>query len=626
MRAEVDVRPVRERRRAGRKARLRALPWRRIGTWGGGGLVALLLVAGVVFSGSANRIPAGVTIAGVEVSGLTPGDAAAALEERYAGMADKPVTFTAGGKEFKLTPAELDARVDWQALATEARAAGDWPLPFRGLKRLWLRVVGTDVEARADVSEPRLALELDEIAKTVDRPGRDAAIVLRGLEPSVVEEREGHTLNRREAGDEIVTALAGFDRDPVPLPITVALPTVTAEALEPAVEDVRTALSAPVRFGWHDAHWLVQPAQTATLLRLPAEGRKELEIGGPAADKYFAGLARGVNRKPRNASFAVGADGVSVSVKPHQDGRKLDVEASGKALLAGALSADDRNAELVVSPVAAKLTTERAKSMKITRVLASYSTAYSGTYDRIRNLQIATQLIDGTTLGPGVTFSFNSVVGPRTRARGFRPAPTIVDNEYEDAVGGGVSQVATTVFNAVWEAGLKITARTAHTLYISRYPLGRDATVNYPDVDLKFQNDTDNWLYVQGVVTDGGITIRLLGAPTNRRVESRPGPLEEVGKPKVERVPDPTLFVGQEVVEDEGEPARTVTVERIVYKGDSVLYRESWVTNYASEPKIVRVGTIPVAPKPPPAPPSAPPAPPPPPATTGPTTTGPGRR
>ena len=203
-----------------------------------------------------------------------------------------------------------------------------------------------------------------------------------------------------------------------------------------------------------------------------------------------------------------------------------------------------------------------------------------------------------------------------------------MNNEYEDHVGGGVSQVATTIFNAVWEAGLKITERTAHSLYISRYPLGRDATVNYPDVDLQFENDTKSWLYMQGVVGDTGITIRLLGAPTNRRVVSVPGPLKSTGKPEVERMPDPTLFVGEQVVEDFGEPSRTVTVKRTVYVGDQVLYDESWTTNYASEPKIVRVGTIPVEEEPPPPPenPPAPPAPPPPPGTTtGPTTTNPRR-
>ena len=100
--------------------------------------------------------------------------------------------------------------------------------------------------------------------------------------------------------------------------------------------------------------------------------------------------------------------------------------------------------------------------MGITRVLASFYTPYSGTDDRINNLQLATSFINGTALAAGQTFSFNDVVGPRTEKRGFRVAPMIMDNEYKDAFGGGVSQVATTVFNAAWEAGLDLTVRRAH--------------------------------------------------------------------------------------------------------------------------------------------------------------------
>ena len=466
MRAEVDVGPVRERRRAGRKAALRAVPWRPIASWGGGGLAALLLLAGVVFAGSANSIPAGVTIAGVEVSGLSPGDAAAKLEARFAEMSDEPVTFTAGGEEFELTPAELDARVDWAALAGEARAEGDWPMPFRGLKRLWLRVVGTDVEARAEVFEPRLAHELDTIATTVDRPGRDASIVLADLEPSVVAEREGRTLNRREAGDEIVKALAGFDREPVPLPIAVALAEGDARGSRAGrgggpdgalgARAVRVAERPLDRSS---------PTRWRRFCGFRPTGGSELEIGGSAANKYFAGLARGVNRKPRNASFSVARRRCLASrVEPSQDGRKLDAAASGEALLAGALSADDRDAELVVVPVAAELTTERAKSMKITRVLASYYDAVLGhvrpdpeppARDRARSTGRPSARARRSRSTTSSARARSSAVSGRRRRSSH--------NEYKDDVGGGVSQVATTIFNAAWEAGLKITDRTAHT-------------------------------------------------------------------------------------------------------------------------------------------------------------------
>jgi vancomycin resistance protein YoaR len=606
MRAEVDARPARKRRRARRLAFLRAVPWKALGIWAGSLVVALALGVGVLYAGSADAIPAGVRIAGVDVGGMSAAEAEALLEERAHAVAGVPVVFTVAGRAYKVRPDDLQARIDWAAYVAEAQAKGDWPMPFRGLKRVSLRLFGADVEPVADVYEPALALELDRMAKRVDRPGRDAAIVLNGLEPELVSDREGRALNRRTSGDAIVRALAALERRPVALPVDVAPPKVRAAQLEPLVEQVRIAVSAPVRMGWHDAHWLVRPAELADFLELPADGRTTLAVGGEDAERYLGGVARAVNRKPREASFAVAADGEHVRVVPSALGRTLDAEATGKALLAGALSTDRREAELVVSEAEPRLTTEKAKAMKVTRVLASYYTPYSGTYDRIKNLQLATRLIDGTRLMSGQTFSFNDVVGPRTEKRGFRVAPTIVDNEYEDAVGGGVSQVATTTFNAAWEAGVKIPVRHAHSLYIGRYPLGRDATVNYPDVDLQFVNDTGNWIVMRGESGETGITIRLLGAPTNRRVVSAAGELKTTGKPKVEHVPDPTLHVGEKVVEDEGEPSRSVTVTRTVYEGDKILYQETWTTSYYSEPKIVRVGTIPVEEPPPPEEPAKP--------------------
>ena len=638
MRAEVDVRPLRPRRRTrARWAFLRTIRWRAVGTWGGGGLLLLALVAGVFLAGSASRIAAGVRVAGVNVAGLTPAEAAEVLEKQAAASARVPVTFTAGDERFALRPVDLDAHVDWAAAAAAAQSEGNWPMPFRGIKRLALRLVGSDIRPVADVYEPRLGYEIERMAKSVDRPGRNAALVLSDLEPSILPERDGRTLDRGKTAETIKAALAGFERRPVALPVRIGPPTVTVEDLEPVLEDVRTAVSAPVRFGWKDAHWLVQPAQLADLLRLPADGRRELTIGGRAADRYFGVLARAVGRKPREASFAVRADD-GVRVVPSASGRVLDVPATAKSLLAAALSTDRREAELVVRTVEPRTTTERARAMRITRVLATYTTAYSGSYDRIRNLKRAAALIDGTTLGPGATFSFNDVVGARTAKRGFRKAPTIVDGEYKDELGGGVSQVATTVFNAAWEAGLKIAARTAHSLYISRYPPGRDATVNYPDVDLRFVNDTDNWLVVRARSTDTGIAVSLLGAPTNRRVVSEPGELRETGPPEVERIPDPTMYVGEEVVVDPGEPSRSIAVKRTVYEGDDVLYEETWYTSYDSEPEIVRVGTIPLpeeeTPEPPPPQPDEPrgeaptpttPTPPasPPPTASTPTTTSP---
>jgi vancomycin resistance protein YoaR len=615
MRAEVGVESARRgrRTRAGRGHLRAVLHHWRLGVWAATGTLIGLIAAGVLFAGSPERIPAGVTLAGVNVGGLTAEQAEAKLRNRAAELASVPVVFRAEQTRWAITPQQLEVRVDWKAAVAEALAVGEGPLPLRGLKRVKVRVFGEDLEPHADYFEAGLAYRVNDMSRRIERPAREASIVLRRLEPVVVPAEAGRELVREDAKSIVISALAGFERTSVALPVRVDEPEVTAARLEPVADQVRIALSAPIRFRLRDTQLTIGPAQLAPLLDLPRDGRTQLLVGGPEAARFFRNLARGVARTPVSATFEPLAGG-RVRVVPGHNGRALDIEASGRSLLAGALSTSRREAELVVGTVEPRLTTDEARAFRISRLLSAYRTAYSGSYDRIRNLQLATAALDGTLIGPGKEFSFNREVGPRTEEKGYRPAPVIINGEYKDGVGGGVSQVATTVFNAVWDAGLKITGRTAHALYISRYPLGRDATVNYPEIDLRFRNDTKGWIYIRARYDDTGIAIMLLGRPTNRRVVSVAGELEEIGPPEIERELDPTLFVGQRVTEDLGEPARAVTVTRTVYVGDDVLYQETWHTTYRSEPKIVRVGTMPK-------PTETKPPPPPPPTTTTRTTT-----
>jgi vancomycin resistance protein YoaR len=617
MRAEVGVEPARRTRvaDAGRGRRtLRRAPWRAI-LYGVSTGVLVLIAIGVFYAGSPERIAAGVTVAGVDVGGMSQDEAARRLSAHAASVASVPVVFTAAGERWAVTPRKLDVRVDWRAAAERAVAAGDAPIVLRGLERLRIRLFGEDVAPAPDYYEPALRFQVARMAQEVDIVPREAALVLRGLDSVVVPAREGRRLDRAEARELVLGALAGFEREEVSLPVVVATPEVVASELSRARAEVEVALSAPVRIAYGDVSWEIRPRELATFLELPARGRTELRIGGPAATAYLRNLGRGVSKRPRSADFTITSGG-RVRIVPAEDGHKLNVEATSKALLAVALSTTNREAELVVSSSPPRLTTDEAKALGIERVLASYSTLYSGTSDRIRNLQLAVEALDGTRIAPGGTFSFNRAVGPRTEERGYRPAPVIIDGEYKDGIGGGVSQVATTVFNAAWEAGVKITARTAHALYISRYPLGRDATVVYPDIDLRFQNDTGRWIFVRATYDDTGIAVSLLGAGRERRVVSRAGELRAVAPPKVEVVPDPNLFEGERVIVDAGEPARAVTVTRTVYAGGEVLYRETWSTSYRSEPRIVRVGT---QAKPEPKPPKPPPVT----TTTAPTTTAP---
>jgi vancomycin resistance protein YoaR len=274
----------------------------------------------------------------------------------------------------------------------------------------------------------------------------------------------------------------------------------------------------------------------------------------------------------------------------------LDVPRSAKVLLRAALvtAPDLRSAKLNVERADAERSTEDAKDMSITGLVASYQTFYGGEPNRIHNVQLVSHLVDKQLIAPGATFSFNGATGERGADKGFLEAPVIINGELRTGLGGGVCQVSTTVFNAAYEAGLPIVERTNHALYISHYPQGRDATVNYPDVDLKFVNDTGHWLLLRTWVGSSSLTVALYGTPVHRRVVSETAPLVVTGPPPIKRVPDPALVKGQSAVEESGEPSRSTSVRRKVYdEGGKLLYDATFYSSYRGEQKVVRVGTKP---------------------------------
>jgi vancomycin resistance protein YoaR len=549
-------------------------------------------VAGIAFAGSPSHVAAGITVEGVSVGGLTAEEAQAKLEARAARYASQPVVFTAVEREFKIWPEALEVEADWALAAEQAVDRGDAPFPIRGLERIWLRLFGAEVEPTVDFFQAALDERLERIAAKVDRPAVEASLVLDGFEPEVVPAQAGRQLDREAAAGVMVSALAGFDREVTPLPVVLDSPAVTSETLAPVARQLRTVLSAPVQLTHQGASFTIEPAEMVRMLELPANGETSLRIDQDAAARRFENLARGLSRPPRNADFVVRANG-KVRVVPARPGRELNLPATASALLRAASRTTNRSTAVVVAHFEPRLTTAEAKALRIERQLGSYATLYAGTADRINNLQLAVEILDGARIPPGATWSFNEFVGPRTEERGFRSAPVIMDGEYTEGIGGGVSQVATTVFNAAWEAGIEIGERHPHALYIDRYPDGRDATVNYPDVDLKLVNDTPRMILIKASYDESGILVRLLGGGPKRRVESIAGELKVMGQPETEEKPDPRLYVGDKIVEFSGQPSREIRVERIVYENGKVIHRESWYTHYLSEAKIVRVGTKP---------------------------------
>jgi vancomycin resistance protein YoaR len=550
-------------------------------------------VLGFVFAGSSTTLANGVTIDGIDVGGMNAKDARALLQRRSDAVARKPVTFVAGGKRFSIRPNDLGVELDWNAAVAAAERQGDGFGPIRGFKRLDVQVFGADVTPPTTVLHGALQYKIGLIAKDVNRIPQNAAVVRHGLRIVVQPARQGRALDRVAAARTIVKELGALDRSSagVELPFRFRPPLVRAPALATAARQARIALSAPVHLELGKTRWLLSRAKLARLVELPADGRTQLTVGGLAATDWLRRLGNRVAKPPHDATFAV--DGSHVHVVPAQPGIRLAGLPAAHALLRAALKRrpELRVAQLPVQEAPAKVSTEAARAMHIRARVSAYTTYFGGVPNRIHNVELVSHLVDQKLIGPGTTFSFNKTTGDRNAAKGFLVAPVIVNGELTTGLGGGVCQVSTTVFNAAFEAGLKITERTNHALYISHYPQGRDATVNYPDVDLQFVNDTGNWLLLRTFVSSSSLTVGLYGTPVDRKVTSTTSPLVSHGEPPVKKTIDPSLKPGEKVVDDPGLPAMTTSVTRDVYEpGGKLLYHDTWYSSYRALPKLVRIG------------------------------------
>lgn len=294
---------------------------------------------------------------------------------------------------------------------------------------------------------------------------------------------------------------------------------------------------------------------------------------GRFRDFVFA-LMTDIYVAPEDAAFVINPDD-TVSVRPSNTGRYLDPEDLGNHIKEVALKRTDRTVVLNVKPMVPALTTEQANAMNIRECIGRFSTNFNPeNKPRVHNIREAARAIDGVILGPGETFSFNEIVGPRSAEAGYLEAPVMVDDDLVPGIGGGICQVSSTLYNAVLLANLSIVARSNHSMLPSYIQAGRDAAVAYDYMDFKFRNDGSSHILVKLIVADNSITAKVYGyAPDGYHV-SIVASVDEKIPPGTVTVEDPSLAPGDEVVDDEGAWGYVVTVYRVITKDGVELSRE----------------------------------------------------
>ena len=481
-------------------------------------LATVLLLAGGLYAAAgafaSDRVPRGTTVAGVEVGGKSPEQARRTLERELADRVEAPITVTVEGESVEVSPQEAGLALDLDG-TVEAAGAGDSWAP----DRLWDYWTGGDeVEPVLDVDESALEATIERLDSELGTEPVDATATFTASTVRTTPATTGRLLDEEAAREALLSAYLA-EEPAVGLELVDVEPTITDAEMEEAVSELANpALSGPVTLVFGDSPVTLRPRDYAPALSLEADG-DELEL---ATDldvvKRLVGDATATGA-PVDATWRL-VDGKPrvVPAKPgvsYEDGAVTDTFLELLTRPEG-----ERTGEVEAEVEEPDVTTAEARSWKIRERVSTFTTEYPHTDYRNTNIGRAAELVNGTVLAPGETFSMNDIVGERTRENGFTEGFVIADGILREDLGGGVSQLATTLFNAMFFAGLEDVEHKPHSFYIDRYPVGREATVAWGVLDLRFKNDTDHGVLVQSFInpstpgTTGSVTVNMYSTKT----------------------------------------------------------------------------------------------------------------
>lgn len=397
------------------------------------------------------------------------------------------------------------------------------------------------------------------------------------------------------AGKTVPEAIAALHRDWIPrLPKELELTypggsmSVTQRDLGAALMLDRAAADA-YRVGRVGS--LVERLSTQwKLRRRPIDIEVQCRVDDRSLDAMLADIATHVNQPPRDAQVSVSEDD-EVTIRPHAKGVVVNLARSKTRLLQALQQPEAREAKLVVEEQEPDITADDLAHLEV--VLAKYTTRFNpGQVSRTHNLRLAAETLNETVVMPRDVFSVNEIVGERTPERGYRKAPTFRNGgQLFDDYGGGLCQVASTVYNAALLANMTIVERRNHGRVVTYVPLGRDAMVNYGSTDLRWRNSLKHPVLVLGRVEEDELTAKIIGKRSDQvdvRIER-----SNVGliPPGDKEIKDPELEEGKRVVEEKGWSGGTASVSRLIKAGSEWKRNLSYTDHYPSGPNKVRVGT-----------------------------------
>lgn len=592
-------------------------------------LVVLILIAagGVWFLSIERRyqqrIYPNVSILGVNVGGLQPAEAEAAITDHFRAFTDAPVILNFEGRSWRVSGNDLGLVMGVNDSVQQAYKIGRTRDMMNNVQTIWQTLQKSmSVPVLIVVDEAKAQASVARLAAIVDAPARDPKLHMEGTTLVVKDGKPGRMLLVDETVARIRETLSLLvSQQQVTVATRELSPRVSNAAIQAARARVVDLISQPVTIKVNNKEFVWSSDELARMIEIVQQSDKNdidsyhVFLNPYQIERRMEVIGETTQTIPVYPRVAWNGGDLQI-IKAGAPGWRINKHES-RDLLVNNVDQGIRTIELNPRYVAVPIDKNNLNSLGITELVSEGKSDFTGSAPyRVTNIQAGLALLDGVLIAPGDEFSFDDTIGDIDETNGFVKGYAIVQSRTQLEFGGGICQDSTTVFRAAFWAGLPITERWGHSFYISWYdkygPTGMDATIFTGGPDLKFLNDTGRWLLMQTYANPktGVASVRLYGTSPNRKVEMTQVIRDRVTAPTAPvYVTDPEQPAGAVKQSDHARDGLTIEIVRTVTEADGTARDpDKYTTRFKPWPNIYvfnpvdLAGNAPQIPMPPPSP------------------------
>ncbi len=557
--------------------------------------ITLLVVSTLIISPAygerifrGDSIAHGISVGGIDIGGMSTKNARSKLESQSKKALKTPFVFVLGKDRISISSQDLGLSYDIPDSIKRASNVADSYNPTSVIGGFFQRyTVGNDIDPAVQYDSKKFDSVAESIVNHFSKGRSNAGITIEGTQVTVVKAQSGRGVSLVQANEALRASIHTFSRSRHALSDEKVEAQITLAEAERTAAIVRTMLSENSILTTPAGNSItITPGQLGSVIAVTPKGsRLDLSINPTTVRSVLGPQLSTVEAAPTDATFSVSGSGVSVV--PSIPGKQIDFSSAMTRWIKG-----EHNISVNVTEVEPERNTQWAQNLNITEVVSSFTTNFPAGQERIKNIRRAAEVTNNTVVVPGETFSLNAKLGRRTAESGYVKAPVFSSADgFFDDYGGGASQFSTTLFNAAFIGGYKDITHSPHSIYISRYPMGREATLNYGSIDMAFKNDSNSGILIRTSVGATSVTVTLYGNKEGRVVKLE-GPVE-LGRTEIgtKYIDDPNLEAGKEIQKQGGYPGIVVDNFRTVDRPGKPGKKERYRWTYQMVPREVIRGT-----------------------------------